>query len=228
MLGKGTVYLLDVPEVTNVVYPGPEDAPKEHPNPYEWVENQKIKQSWLVGRGALALVKALNKKPDIIIQSETPTFFANHFLVMDSFQKDPFFEKTKYIFNDHTQLEDAHPVWNPAMIKKARVDPKYGEDKKFWNYNQTGIDVTRLLIGVSDATYGVAKKHGQVMRAMPSLKGLEDKIGSITNGVSVSDWPHVAYRNAQELSDSKLIELKEKKKSELLDWFWKRYFLWFN
>ena len=225
-LGKGHVYLLDSPGIANVVYPGPEDAPHDHPNSVEWVENQKINQSWLVGRGALALLKALNKKADFIVQSETPTFFANHFLIMDAFQKDPFFDDTRYIFNDHTPLEYAHPVWNETQVQKARIDPVYARDKKFWNSQNGTIDVTRLLIGVSRATFGVSKKHMQVMRTMPSLKGLEDKITSITNGVDVRFWRDADYADHKKLSDEELIALKEKKKAEMVEWVWKRYRLW--
>jgi glucan phosphorylase len=225
---KAWVYFLDCPEISNVVYPGPEDAPANHIHSHEWVENQKLKQSWLAGRGALALLKHLNKQPDILIQSETPTFFANHFLVTDAFQKDPFFEKTRYIFNDHTPLEYAHPIWNEGLIKKARMDPKYSEDKMYWNQNHTGIDVTRLLIGTSHAAYGVSKKHEQVMKNMPSLQGLQSKITSITNGVSIENWQAPEYRNALNLTDEQLIALKEKKKQETIQWIWKRYHLWYN
>ena len=227
-LHQAPVYLLDDPEIGSVVYPGPEDAPQGEKNQHEWVEKQKLKQYWLIGRGALALMKHLQLPPDFIIQSETPTFFANHFLIQDEFQKDPFFEKTKYIFNDHTPLEYAHPIWNEQQIQKARIDPVYAQDKNYLSNQRPGIDVTRLLIGVDHATYGVAKKHGKVMRAMPSLKGLEHKIEYITNGISVENWQHPDYKNALQLSDSDLIALKEKKKSELLNWMWKRYHLWYS
>lgn len=226
MLGKGTVYLLDAPEICSVVYPGPEDAPQDHPNSGEWAENQKLKQSWLVGRGALALLKALNKKPDFLIQSETPTFFANHFLVDDPFREDPFFHGIKYVFNDHTPLEYAHPVWNEGQIARAKIHSEFARHKNYWNAQSKSIDVTRLLIGVSSYTFGVSKKHGVVMRAMPSLKGLEDKISTITNGIGVKDWQSPDYRGWDKLSDEELLWLKDKKKNELIEWVWKRYRLW--
>lgn len=226
--GKATVYFLDAPEIANVVYPGPEDAPSDVTNTGEWAEKQKLNQGWLIGRGALMLLKSLNKAPDIIVQSETPTFFANHFLIMDSFQKDPFFEKTKYIFNDHTPLEYAHPFWGENQIKKARIEPSYSEDKKYWDKARKGMDVTRLLVGISHAVYGVAKKHAKVMQAMPSLKDFAGKIGSITNGVCVPDWQNPEYREYAKLSDEALIQLKEKKKEELIEWVWRRYRLWFD
>ena len=227
-LGKAPVYLLDAPEIANVVYPGPEDAPNGHPDSYAWVEEQKLKQAWLIGRGTLALLKALNQKPDFIIQSETPTFFANHFLVQDGFQKDPFFADAKYIFNDHTPLEYAHPVWSQDQCRKARVDPVYIQDKKHWSMDNRGIDITRLLIAQSHGVYGVAKKHGVVMRAMPSLRDLGPKIKSITNGVSVADWQHPDYRDLSKLPDAELLESRERKKAELVEWIWRRYKLWVN
>ncbi len=228
MLGKGTVYLLDAPDVASVVYPGPEDAPPETKNPGEWAEKQKLNQYWLVGRGALALLKELNRKPDFLIQSETPTFFANHFLIDDAFRSDPFFHGIKYIFNDHTPLEYAHPVWNEAQVAKAKVHEEFARHKNYWNAQAKSIDVTRLLIGVSAYTFGVSKKHGVVMRSMPSLKGMEDKISTITNGIAVKDWQHSDYLGWQKLTDEETIWLKEKKKNELIDWAWKRYRLWVN
>jgi len=227
-LKTATVYLLDAPEIASVVYPGPEDAPKEHKDSHEWVENQKMLQSWLVGRGTLALLKILNKKPEVIVQSETPTFFANHFLVMDSYQKDHFFENTHYIFNDHTPLEYAHPFWDEAYTRKARIDPKFSRDEKYWNSERNGIDITRLLIGVSDETFGVSKKHRNVMLGMPSLKGLENKIDFITNGIDVSYWRHPNYTYFEKMSDEELISQKEARKAELIEWVWRRYKLWVN
>lgn len=217
-MGSAVVYYLDQPEIANVVYPGPEDAPKDTPDGNAWVENQKILQSWLVGRGTLALLKKLNKKPDIIVQSETPTLFANHSLVMDSFQKDPLFEGVRYVFNDHTPLEYAHPVWNESQTQKAKMDIKV----------RGSVDITRLLIERSHKTYGVSKKHESVMKAMPSLKGLENKITSVTNGVSIENWRSPDFADHAKMTDEELVRAKEKEKTELVNWVYKRYRLWAN
>ena len=216
--GGAVVYYLDQPEIANVIYPGPEDAPKETSDANAWVENQKILQSWLVGRGALALLMKLNKKPDVIVQSETPTLFANSGLVVDSFQKDPLFRDVLYIFNDHTPLEYAHPIWNEAQAQKAKMDIQVSGS----------VDITRLLIERSHRTYGVSKKHESVMKAMPSLKGLENKITSVTNGVSVSNWRSPDFLNHAAMTDEELIRAKESQKTELIRWIYKRYRLWAN
>src|SRR6202007_3265926 len=60
------VYFLDCLPITHVVYPSEEDAPPKHPNPQAWADDARMRQSWLVGRGALTLAKALNFSPDII------------------------------------------------------------------------------------------------------------------------------------------------------------------
>lgn len=224
--GLAQVYFLDAPEIANVIYPGPEDAPEGKGDGQEWVENQKFKQGWLVGRGALQLLKILNKKPDFIVQSEVPAFFANHFLVADSFQNDPFFSATQYIFNDHTPLEYAHPFWNEEQIKKACLDEKVAKDKKYWNPERNGMDVTQLLISVSHGVFGVSKKHERVMKSMNSLKGFTEKICSITNGVGRQDWQHPDYRNLASKSDEEVLAIKEKRKAELVEWVWKRYRMW--
>jgi len=56
------------------------------------VNTNMVLAYWLIGRGTLALLKRLDMKPDLIVQSETPTFFANHQLVRDIFQDDPFLQ----------------------------------------------------------------------------------------------------------------------------------------
>ncbi len=223
--GKTKVYFLDCPEITQVVYPSEEDAPPKHPQPNAWADDMRHRQSWLIGRGALALAKTLAFSPDIIVQSETPTFFAHHRLVKDEFQKDPFFANTKYIFNDHTPMEYAHPVWPKQTLEKLKIDvsaytPPPGTG------NREDVDITRLLVAASEGVFGVSKKHGDIMRAMPSLKDYAGKIESITNGVHVGIWQAPDYRNAASLSDTDLLNLKKAKKEQLLDWVWRHYGLW--
>ncbi len=222
--GKSTVYFLDCVPITHVVYPSEEDAPPKQSLPGPWADDLRLKQSWLIGRGTLALAKALGFTPNIIVQSETPTVFAHHRIVHDEFHDDPFFAETRYVFNDHTPLEYAHPVWPKSLISKLKMDttpyiPQAGQ-------NGGDVDVTRLLIGLSDGVFGVAKKHGDVMRQMPSLKDYASKINSITNGVLVDYWQAPEYKDASALSDEELLKIQQRKKSELLDWVWRHYGLW--
>jgi len=223
--GKTAVYFLDCPAITQVVYPSDEDAPHKHPQPQAWAEDIRYRQSWLVGRGALALAKTLNFTPELIVQSETPTFFAHHRLIKDEFQHDPFFARTRYIFNDHTPMEYAHPVWPKRTLEILKIDtssyvPPPGAGDK------GEVDITRLLIAAAEGVFGVSKKHGDVMRAMPSLKDYAGKIESITNGVHVGIWQAPDYQSAASLSDAELLNLKKTKKEQLLDWVWRHYGLW--
>src|SRR3989338_5048482 len=66
------------------------------------------------------------------------------------------------------------------------------------------------------------------MKNMVSLKGFENKINYITNGIRIKDWQDPDYALAHVKSDDHLIALKEKKKQELIDWAWKRYGLWYS
>ncbi|MFA5975085.1 MAG: glycogen/starch/alpha-glucan phosphorylase [Elusimicrobiota bacterium] len=233
--GKTSVYFLEAPPLTHVVYPSEEDAPSKQAHPGAWAEELRLKQSWLVGRGALALAKTLNFQPELIVQSETPTLFANHRLAQDAFQQDPFFENTRYIFNDHTPMEYAHPIWSRKAITRLKLDASayvpppalVGLPAGHTSASDKGdIDITRLLVGSVEGAFGVSQKHGRVMREMPSLKGYNDKIESITNGVYTPYWQAPEYQTAAALSDDALIQLKEKKKTELLDWVWRHYGLW--
>ncbi|HOW27817.1 MAG TPA: glycogen/starch/alpha-glucan phosphorylase [Elusimicrobiota bacterium] len=224
--GKADVYFLDAPDVADVVYPCEEDSPPQVGNQHEWAENQRLKQGWLIGRGAFALLKALNVRPDVVIQSETPTFFGNHRLIQDEFQNDPVFENAHYVFNDHTPLEYAHPIWPQSMLDKVKVDKKIYSGYLRGERTRRELDVTRLLVAISDGVFGVAKKHGDVMRAMPSLSDYGKKIESITNGISVPIWQNPLLRDADKKSDEDLIAIKESLKADLVKWLWKRASLW--
>ncbi len=223
--GKTKVYFLDCPSITQVVYPSDEDAPPKYPQPNAWAEDIRHRQSWLVGRGALALAKAIGFPPDIIVQSETPTFFAHHRLIKDEFQNDPFFANTRYIFNDHTPMEYAHPIWSPETLAKLKIDSTSYVPSPGAN-DHHNIDITRLLVATNEGVFAVSKKHGNIMRAMPSLRDYANKIESITNGVHVGMWQAQEYQKAASLSDADLLTLKKTKKEQLLDWVWRHYGLW--
>jgi glucan phosphorylase len=226
MYGAAPAYFLDCPTICDVVYPCQEDAPPKTQDPTRWADEQRLKQSWLVGRGALALAKALGFRPDVVVQSETPTLFAHNRLVRDAFQNDPFFERTLYVFNDHTPLEYAHPIWPKSTLDHVKMEPAIY--KPFLNGlgDYAHADVTRLLVATADGVFGVAKKHGVVMRAMPSLKDYAEKIQSVTNGVSEAIWQNKVFRLAEKLSDDDLIQAKETLKDGLKDWLWRRAGLW--
>jgi len=224
--GKARVYLLDAPAITNVVYPSEEDAPPKTPKPYQWADELRFQQSWLIGRGTLALLKLLKIVPDIVVLSETPTFFAHPRVVKDDFQQDPFFEKTRFIFNDHTPMEYAHPIWSKEIQTRLKLDTSTYTPPPGVPKTREDVDITRMLISLADGVFGVSQKHGRVMRAMPSLKDFADKIESVTNGVSPDFWQAPEYRSAASLSDEQLLNLLDKKKAELLDWVWRTYGLW--
>src|SRR5258708_2504478 len=57
--GKATVYFLDAPPITHVVYPSEEDAPPRTPKAPQWANERRHRQNWLIGRGTLALLKTL-------------------------------------------------------------------------------------------------------------------------------------------------------------------------
>jgi starch phosphorylase len=223
---KAVVYFLDGPPVSRVVYPSEEDAPPGTPRPMQWAEELRYQQNWLIGRGTLALLKALNQKPDILVQSETPTLFAQHRLAQDSFQNDPFFEKTKYIFNDHTPMEYAHPIWSREILTKLKVDTSNYIPSPGTTKGSGVVDMTRLIVGRADGVFGVSQKHAKTMRSMASLMDYAEKIHAITNGVWVEGWQAPEFKSAVSLGDAELLKTKAQKKEQLLDWVWRHYGMW--
>jgi glucan phosphorylase len=220
--GPSVVYFLDCPEITDVVYPCAEDAPANTYDTNAWAEKQRLLHSWLVGRGALAVAKAIGFRPDIVVMSETPTLFGHPKLVNDELASDPLFAESRTIFNDHTPLEYAHPIWPRETLELTRMNPAiYGPFLK-----DGRIDITQMLVGVSDGAFGVAEKHGRVMRAMPSLHAQAAKILHVTNGVSVDYWQNPLFTRWESMTDTDLIAAKEKLKEVFLEWLWRRALLW--
>lgn len=220
--GPSVVYFLDCPEIGDVVYPCAEDAPANTYDTNAWAERQRLLHSWLVGRGALAVAKAIGFRPDIVVMSETPTLFGHPKLVNDELATDPLFAQSRTVFNDHTPLEYAHPIWPRETLELTRMNPAvYGP------YLRDGkIDITQMLVGISDGAFGVAEKHGRVMRAMPSLHSQASKIQHVTNGVSVAYWQNPLFARWESMTDTDLIGAKEKLKEEFLEWLWRRALLW--
>jgi glucan phosphorylase len=224
--GKARVYLLDCPNISNVVYPSEEDAPPRTPKPTPWADEMRFRQSWLIGRGSLYLLKILGITPDIVVLSETPTLFAHARLAKDDLNGDPAFSKTRFIFNDHTPMEYAHPIWPKDIQTRLKLDTSTYTPVPGTPKHRDDVDITRLLVGICDGVFGVSQKHGRVMRDMPSLKDFAEKIESITNGVSIEFWQAKEYKSAATLSDQDLLKTLDKKKAELLDWVWRTYGLW--
>jgi glucan phosphorylase len=183
----------------------------------------RLRQSWIVGRGALALLKRLNVAPDTIILSETPTIFAHDGLVEDAFTADPLFKKTTYIFNDHTPLEYAHPVWPEESLERLRFNPSYYRGLDTYTRDPQRVDITQLLIDACDGVYGVSKIHGDVMRSMPTLQKYAAKIEVITNGVSPEIWQAASLKEFRRMNDETLLARKNEEKLAFINWLWLRY-----
>ena len=103
--------------------------------------------------------------------------------------------------------------FNPKMYKKLDS----------YKNNPQKIDITQMIIDVSDGVYGVSKIHGDVMRQMPTLQKYADKIETITNGVSSAIWQAKAFKGYKNLSDDQLLAVKEEEKHLFVNWLWLRY-----
>jgi glycosyltransferase involved in cell wall biosynthesis len=113
-----------------------------------------------------------------------------------------------------------------ATLDLVKVDSTIYGKMPAWFPERRSLDVTSLLIGVCDGTFGVAKKHKRVMQAMPSLKNYASRIQSITNGVRRKDWQAPEFVNYGQLSDEEIFKLKDQKRAELVEWAWRRFHLW--
>jgi len=222
--GKGgKAYFLDAVSISDVVYPGAEDAPEEAENPAGWSAEMRLQQSWLLGRGTIKLLQLFGIAPDVVILSETPAIFTIHNLTGKTPDKESLFKKTKYIFNDHTPLEYAHPVWPENLMKQYKVKPEFYNSLESFKNGRNRIDITQLLVDRADGVYGVSLKHGAVMRSMPTLRHYADKIETITNGVSRDIWQTPELKDYSNLDDAEILSIKKEEKSRLVDWMWMRF-----
>lgn len=226
--GKAKVYFLSCPLISDVVYPGAKDMPRSVSNPHAASHEHRLKQSWLIGRGALILAKKLERQARLSVLSETPTLLSHHRLVKDELQTDPFFADTKYVFNDHTPLEYAHPIWDQHTLDMVKIDPAFYLSTPAWNPQRKTLDITSLLVSHCEGVFGVAKKHGDVMKAMPSLHAYAAKIKYITNGVRTRDWQAPEFAALENPTDEQLSQAKQKRKTILIEWAWRRFRLWPN
>ena len=198
--GKASMYFLDpvglsdvIEGRVNVVYPGKEDAAQGK-------EEARLVQQWVLGRGSLALSKFLGPehKPDVIVMSETAAMMAHPTAFRDGLSEDPFFKDAVTVFNDHTPLEYAHPLWDQDTLDRVHVDQRLTLDGNLWVHRKESgkfLDMTAMIVNASRGVFGVARKHAEVMKAMPGLKRFLEKIRHVTNGVSRQYWPRSIFRN---------------------------------
>ena len=217
------VYFLDAPEVFTTVYVGKKDAPTGTEDPEVWWWRALRKQEWLLGRGTLALHKALGRtaRPDLVVLNEAAAAFAMHRLVQDQFQNDPFFTETLYLYNDHTPIYYAHPKWTPEQMLRLRVDQRYVngfpahavEDGRMLDT----IDITRLLWLLSDQLFGVSLKHAQTIANMAGASDVRGKVRAVTNGVSIEEWQDPRLRDPDVVgNDERLWAVKTELKERMI------------
>jgi glucan phosphorylase len=232
--GKASMYFLDpvglsdvIDGRANVVYPGKEDAEQGK-------EEARLVQQWVLGRGSLALSKFLGPEhnPDVIVMSETAAMMAHPTAFRDGLSEDPFFKDAVTVFNDHTPLEYAHPLWNPDTLDRVHVDRRLTQDGDLWVHRIDGhqsekfLDMTAMIVNASRGVFGVARKHAEVMKAMPGLKRFAEKIRPVTNGVSRHFWPtrdlQEHYQAFLQKTDEELCLWKDAERQPGLEWLAER------
>ncbi len=221
---NSVIYYLDAPEIFTVAYEKKEES------------EERTQQNWTLARGSLYLAKEFNIQPDIMIQSETPTVYANARLFSDELQNDPFFHNTIRIYNDHTPVPYAHPHLSLKRVQELLLRPMYylrfpskvtqGGDGEYYvvppetpleEGGQATVDMTKVLIIASDDAYAVSREHKKVMQYMPVLRDVANLVSHITNGVLPARWQAPEFANADKMSDDELIAAKQAKKEILLN-----------
>jgi glucan phosphorylase len=211
-LGLEPTEMNAVPGRSSVVYPGWSDAAHKK-------DNLEIAQKWILGRGALALLGQEKIDPGFIIISEMFAAFADPCLI--KWEDDPYYEKFRnvhVVFNDHTPLDYAHKKRSLDYMRWLHINPEYYENMPL--YDRGLIDETAMMVNASDTAYGVAEKHGRVMRAMRLLIQFGYKIKSVTNGVGYG-WEREEFAAPERVaaySNEELLSIKDKGRKELLQW----------
>ncbi|MBN1587626.1 MAG: glycogen/starch/alpha-glucan phosphorylase, partial [Candidatus Omnitrophica bacterium] len=221
--GGASGYFLEIPGLTDVVYPGKPEAPEDVEDKERWEKEMRLRQNWALGRASLKLTKVIQKiKPDIVVMSEANALFAQPKLgcIKDELSEDPWFADTLTVFNDHTPLPYAHPLWDESILSFLGVDRGWLEGLPVWveKDGKRFVDATALIIMIADGVYGVAEKHADVMKDMPELAPFVDKIRAITNGVSPHSWPDEAfvalYQRLVELDTERVLPAAERRMTD--------------
>ena len=71
--------------------------------------------------------------------SEAAATFVHHRVFVDQYTKDPFFKRTRYVFNDHTPLDYAHPEYTKEELDLLGVNPIY--------YNRRVMNIWKYIKG---------------------------------------------------------------------------------
>lgn len=160
----------------------------------------RIRQEVLLGIGGMRALVALDRVPEVLHLNEGHCAFAPVEWLRQmveagaSFEEAETFVRQHTVFTTHTPVPAGHDrfgwdlvngvlgPWRDAMgwphgllMDRGRQDPRDLDEP---------LNMTRLAMGLSRATNGVSKLHGEVSRQMFQ----DPSIGHVTNGVHPTFW----------------------------------------
>jgi starch phosphorylase len=181
------VYFLDTDLESN----SPEDRAITH-NLYGGDARHRIKQETILGIGGRRMLRAIGHDVTVFHMNEGHASFLTVELLSeyicragkDAIDYDALsYVRPRCVFTTHTPIAAGHDRFAIEEVRRIVGDHPvfhrpdiYGEDGV--------LNTTRLAMNLSKYSNGVAKKHGEVSRAMfPGYR-----IDSITNGVHAATW----------------------------------------
>ncbi|MBX3316555.1 MAG: alpha-glucan family phosphorylase [Phycisphaeraceae bacterium] len=187
------VYFLDTDMESN----SEEDRQITH-NLYGGDARHRIKQETILGIGGRRMLRAIGHDVTVFHMNEGHASFLTVELLSeyicrvgrDAIDYDALsYVRPRCVFTTHTPIEAGHDRFAIEEVRRIVGDHPVFHRPDI--YGEDGIlNTTRLAMNLSKYSNGVAKKHGEVSRAMfPGYK-----IDSITNGVHAGTWASPAMR----------------------------------
>ncbi len=187
------VYFLD----TDVESNDPQDRAITH-SLYGGDAIHRIKQETILGIGGRRMLRAIGHDVAIFHMNEGHASFLTVELLSeyicrsgrDAIDYDALsYVRPRCVFTTHTPIAAGHDRFAIEEVRRIVGDHPVFHRPDI--YGEDGIlNTTRLAMNLSKYSNGVAKKHGEVSRAMfPGYK-----IDSITNGVHAATWASPAMR----------------------------------
>jgi len=178
-----------------------------------------LKYAIFLGKGCLEVLKMLDINPDIVHFHDALSALACIYA-----KNDPFYMKefsgVKFAFTIHNAGPAYQQIFPSERVKELNI-PTLNWDKVIWKGNlnlmYAGLINSDICNTVSEDYAVTLRTEGEGMVEVFRSK----KIFGILNGIDIDYWRDDIYKG-KNIDEKKLVELKKKKKEELINEIYKR------
>ncbi len=202
-VGRVSLYLLDSDHSAN----GPAERALTQ-RLYGGDIEHRLRQELVLGRGGVKLLNALGIAPSVVHMNEGHAAFAALERISGLMQKENLMfddaalvSRAATAFTTHTPVPAGHDRFDEQLVRRYLADTEGWVGLSWERFMALGQDSTKkpefnmtfLACSLAGFVNGVAKKHGEVSRALlssfwPGLVENEVPVDHVTNGVHLPTW----------------------------------------